>query len=198
VAAGTFKRGWDGQGRAASIRRFERILDDQEPMEQARGHLALAAAAAAIPEEHLIKDNWARAVARYATSESASAEVDLASAAVSWDFPSPLRGTVLRSRRRSIFVSCEYRARVGARSVIKIPRMNSQLLRDGSSGGQTTGDSTRSRALGSDPAKDAKIVGPFRPVEELLCKDVDHCFGLVGYQCKCDRKTTCLAAYATS
>jgi hypothetical protein len=96
VAAGTFKRGWDGQGRAASIQRFESILDDQEPMEQARGHLALAAAAAAIPEEHLIKDNWARAVARYATSESDSAETDLASAAVRWDFPEPLKRMVLR------------------------------------------------------------------------------------------------------
>jgi hypothetical protein len=121
VAAGTFKRGWDGQGRAASIRRFESILDDQEPMEQARGHLALAAAAAAIPEEHLIKDNWARAVARYATSESASAEVDLASAAVSWDFPSPLRGTVLRSRRRSIFVSCDIEPESGRDRLSKSP-----------------------------------------------------------------------------
>lgn len=161
MAAGTFKRGWDGQGRAASIRRFESILDDQEPMEQARGHLALAAAAAAIPEEHLIKNNWARAVARYATSESASAEVDLASAAVSRDFPSPLRGTVLRSRRRSIFVSCEYRARVGARSVIKIPRINSQLLRDGSSGGQTTGirpDPVRSAPT---PRRTRKLLGRF-------------------------------------
>jgi serine/threonine protein kinase len=96
VATGTFRRGGAAaQERAASIKRFERILGDQEPKEQARGHLALAAAAAAIPDNLTVSVRWDRAAARYASAMPSSTEVDLAIAAVSWDFPEPLKQTVL-------------------------------------------------------------------------------------------------------
>jgi hypothetical protein len=95
VAAGLFRRGADAQGRAASIERFDNILRDQAPKEQARGYLALAAAAAE-SEEAVVNDKWNRAAAQYRSTMPSSTEVDLAIAAVGWDFPAPLKQTVLR------------------------------------------------------------------------------------------------------
>ena len=96
VATGIFRPAGDARVRTANIKRFERILRDQEPKEQARGYLALAAAASAIPDEALVNDSWQRAASQYTIAMPSSTEVDLAMAAVSWDFPEPLKQAVLR------------------------------------------------------------------------------------------------------
>jgi hypothetical protein len=90
VGAGLFRRGWDRDGREKSAARVRLLLGDQAPKDQARGHLALAAAAAATPDDALAEANWRAAADRYRAAVPEHTDVELACAALGWPFPEPL------------------------------------------------------------------------------------------------------------
>ncbi|MGH9677277.1 MAG: hypothetical protein ACRD36_09270, partial [Candidatus Acidiferrum sp.] len=105
VRAGMFARGWDATGRGASMDRVRRILVDVNPEEQAQGHLCLAAAAGAIPEDSLVASNWRVAAERYSPKGGRNGEALLACAAITWQFPVPLRHAVLTQARDKLRIA---------------------------------------------------------------------------------------------
>ena len=101
VNSGMFRRGADLTGREASMHRVQVLLSDQEPQDQARGYLALAAAAAAIPEDAAVDQYWKSAAVHYKTVAPENTDVSLACDAVRWSFPDALRkGVVKQARQR--------------------------------------------------------------------------------------------------
>ena len=105
VNSGLFKRGEDRSGREASMQRVLRLVGDQEPQDQARAYLALAAAAAAIPEEPAVDQYWRNAAGRYKAIAPDDTEVHLACDAVQWPFPDPLRRTVASQARERLLAA---------------------------------------------------------------------------------------------
>jgi hypothetical protein len=105
VSSGLFQRGMDRDGRERSMSRVRGAIANLGPEDQARGYLALAAAAAAIPEESSVESYWQLAIKRYEAVAAEGAEIEVGCRAITWEFPEPLRSAVLRQARHKLQIA---------------------------------------------------------------------------------------------